>query len=190
MKAEIVANGLGEIVQHGYVVTDAEKSAIEWFDRIGAGPFYMGDVTLDNYVYRGVPTECELKIAIGYWGGIQIELIEPLNEADMLYTRALPAEAGKLNHFATHVSDLDALLESRNLKNRVLQSGAMLQSGVKFVYLENFMPGGHHLELIQAPESMLVSTAGMVAARSRWDGAKPVRPMTALAEDLAALNAS
>lgn len=176
----------GRIVQQGYVVGDAEAAAKLWAERTGAGPFYVMDHQLDSYVYRGVPTPLRLRIAFGYWADMQIELIQPLDAADSLYSRALETDAGKLNHYACLVDDLDGLLARRGLQDRVLQSGQM-PTGLKFVYLEAFIPGGLHLELIQPPASTLAAFQGMEALARRWDGRDPVRSGAALAEDLAAL---
>jgi hypothetical protein len=177
----------GAIMQHGYIVADVEKTALQWAERIGAGPFYVLDrMRMEQYYFRGVRTDVELCLGFGYWQGIQIELIRPLNEADTLYSRALHSCAGKLNHVATVVANIDAVLASRGLQQRVIQSGNM-PSGLKFVYLEEYVPGGLHLELIEAQESTLKAFAGMQTAARHWDGRNPVRPISALAQDLAAL---
>lgn len=174
-------------MQHGYIVDNVAKAAIEWSERVGAGPFYVLDqVKMDQYYYRGKRTEVELRLGFGYWGSIQIELITQLNDADTLYSRALKSAPGKLNHCATIVSDIDSLLSSRNLAKRVIQSGSM-PTGVKFVYLEEYLPDGLHLELIQPAGGALQGFAGMEAIARNWDGKNPVRPASALAEDLAAL---
>jgi hypothetical protein len=179
--------GFGSIMQHGYIVDDVEEAAVEWAERVQVGPFYVLDrILMDQYFFRGVRTDVELRLGFGYWRGIQIELIQPLNDADTLYTRALQTSAGKLNHLATVVADLDGLLASRRLKNRVVQSGNM-PSGLKFVYLEEYLPGGLHLELMEATQGTLMAFAGMRKACRYWDGRHPVRPMSALGPDLAAL---
>ena len=129
--------GFGAVMQHGYIVTNAAAAAVEWAQRVGAGPFYVIDrMPMDQYFYRGVRTELELRLAFGYWEGLQIELIEPLGSADSLYSRALRDAPGKLNHCATVVSDIDRLLAQHGLHDRVIQSGKM-PSGLKFVYLGN-----------------------------------------------------
>lgn len=184
-----MTGNFGTIMQHGYIVHDVEKTAREWADRVGVGPFYVMDQALDNYYYRGVRTPVELRLGFAYWGPVQIELIQPLSSTDTLYTRALKASAGLLNHCAAIVSDLDGLLEQRNLRSRIVQSGSM-PSGVKFAYLEEYLHGGLHLELIEAPENNLQVFAGMEAIARQWDGRNPVRGTADLGQDLAALQRS
>lgn len=179
----------GRIMQHGYVVGDVEQMVHEWATRVGAGPFYVIDTRMDEYYYRGVRTPVELHLAFGYWGSIQIELIQPLDNADTLYRRALNSAPGRLNHCATVVSDIDSLLASRGLQGRVVQSGSM-PTGLKFVYLDEYLPDGLHLELIQPAGAALQAFEGMEAVARGWDGLNPLRPASALAQDLAALRAS
>jgi hypothetical protein len=171
-------------MQLGYIVNDVEAAAVEWAERVGAGPFYVMDrIVMDHYYYRGVHTPLEMQLAFGYWGSMQIELIKPLTVTDTLYSRALHTSAGALNHCATVVTDIDALLARRDLQHRVIQSGKM-PTGLKFVYLDEHLPGGLHLELIEAQESTLMAFAGMEAASRNWDGNDPVRPASRLQQDL------
>ena len=179
----------GPIMQLGYIVEDAATAAHEWSARLGIGPFYVLDHNaMDDCYFRGTRTPAELRLAFGYWGSVQVELVQPLNGGTGFYRDALKG-AGKLNHCAVVVSDLDAVLTSRSLHDRVVLSGTM-PSGLKFVYLEEYLPGGLHLELIQATPSTLGAFAGMEAIARRWDGSNPVRPMSAIAQDLAAVAAS
>lgn len=186
METKYIGLNLGKIIQHGYVVKNIEQHAEIWAERVGAGPFYISEVVIDNYRYQGIQSDCKLRIAVGYWGSIQIELIQPLNDANNLYTMALPNENGKLNHCATYVTNLDELLTNQQLKDQVLHSGEV-SGNIKFVYLEKYLPGGHHLELIQFPESTIAALPLMEAAARQWDGKDPVRPASALQQDLAIL---
>jgi Glyoxalase/Bleomycin resistance protein/Dioxygenase superfamily len=184
-----MSGAFGQIMQHGYVVKDVKKAALEWSERVGVGPFYVLDrIAMDEYYYRGKRTDVEVCLGFGYWGSVQVELIQPLGDTDTLYSRALQSSAGALNHCATVVSDIDKLLKSRNLENRIIQSGSMA-TGVKFVYLDSYLPGGQHLELIQATPETQAAFAGMEALGRQWDGRNPVRSASDMAEDLAKLSA-
>lgn len=181
---------LGDVFQQGYIVDDVAKSAQEWAERTGAGPFYVMDhLAMEHYYYQGVQTPVEMRLAFGYWGPMQIELIQPLGSAVSLYSDALKSGgAGKLNHCATVIDgDLDELLARYGLKDQIIHSGHM-PTGLKFVYLGNYLPDGSHLELIQATEQAKMGFQGMQAIHAGWDGSsKPVRPITDLANDLANL---
>ncbi|MET0658752.1 MAG: VOC family protein [Steroidobacteraceae bacterium] len=180
-----MSGDIGPIMQLGYIVEDAAAAAAEWAERVGAGPFYVLDRNpMDDCYFRGERTPVEIRLAFGYWGSVQVELVQPLTTGPSFYREALRSGAGKLNHCAAIVTDLDTLLQQRNLQDRVILRGSM-QSGLKFVYLEEYLPGGLHLELIQATPSTLGAFAGMEAIARSWDGRDPVRPMSAIAQDLA-----
>lgn len=177
---------LGQIFQQGYIVANLEQAAQEWVERIGAGPFYVMDhLAMDNYYYRGQHTPVEMRMAFGYWGDIQIELIQPLGSATSLYSDALKTSADKLNHCATLVDgDLDKLLDQNDLRKHIIQEGNM-PTGLKFVYLGHYLPDGSHLELIQATEQARMGFQGMKAVHAQWDKhTRPIRPITDLAADL------
>lgn len=175
----------GPIFQHGYVVHDAEKAALEWADRMGVGPFYIIDQKIDDYVYRGQPMALELRIAMGYWGDVQLELIQQLSGGDTFYSAALEAAPGQLNHQAVLVGDVDVTIREMNLGQYVVHTGNLPM--IRFVYLENYLPDGLTLELIQADELARMSFGGAAAICRRWDGERPVRTHSDLASDLAKL---
>lgn len=178
----------GDIMQLGYIVADVKAVAAKWVESVDVGPFYILDsIAFDDYRYRGVRTELELCLGFAYWGSVQVELIQPLNTADTLYTRALKTAPGKLNHCATIVENIDELLNAHQLHDRVVHDGKM-PTGVKFAYLEDYLPGGLHLELTQVQESSLQAFAGMQAIAKSWDGKRPLRAMSELGADLAALS--
>jgi hypothetical protein len=176
----------GQVMQHGYVVHDVAAVAREWAERVGAGPFYVFDRMVMDQNFRGRHIEVETRLAFGYWDSIQIELIQPLNNVETLYSQGLRDAPDRLHHIATLVPDLSSLLASQRLEDRVVQSGTM-PTGLKFAYLNEYLPGKCHLELIQAPESALAGFAAMQAVSQQWNGDRPVRQVSDLGADMAAL---
>lgn len=175
---------LGDINQHGYVVTSVEKAALWYAEKVGAGPFYVGEFDLDNYRFLGEPQRCRLRIGTGYWGALMLEFIELIDAEATLYARSLPGEEGRINHFGINVADIDAWVAERSLEGSIIQSGEMRRSGVRFVYLDSIFPGGIHLELVQGPPQMLARAAAMAEASAKWDRRDPIRPMSALATEV------
>jgi hypothetical protein len=182
-----MSSHFGQIMQHGYVVHDVEKAATEWATRVGVGPFYVFEHMVMEQSFHDQRVEVHTRLAFGYWGDIQIELIQPLNAVETLYTQGLRDAPGKLHHVATIVTDLPGLLASRSLAGHVVQAGTM-PTGLKFAYLNEYLPGHCHLELIQAPESALAGFAAMKAISAQWKNDRPVRPISELGADMAALS--
>jgi len=184
-----MTDSFGPVMQLGYIVEDIDKAALDWVERVGAGPFYRLDsIVLDQYSYRGTATQLELSLCFGYWNDVQIELVRPLSTTDSLYTRALRDCPGKLNHMATLVTDLEAVLNQHKLHDRIVQSGGMPQ-GQKFVYLDEYLPGAIHLELIQAPAATLQFFTMMKKVAANWQGWKPVRDIASIGQDFSELKA-
>jgi methylmalonyl-CoA/ethylmalonyl-CoA epimerase len=179
---------LGPIFQHGYVVPDAEKAARKWAERMGVGPFYIIDQKIDDYVYRGQPMPVELRIAMGYWGDIQIELIQPLSGDGTFYHDALKTAPGELNHQAVLVPDIDKAIAELGLNRFIIHTGSLPM--IRFAYLENYLPDGLTFELIQADEPARMSFGGAAAICRGWNGECPVRTHADLASDLAQLRDS
>ena len=65
---------LGRCDQVGFVVSNLE-SAIAQYDPM-FGPFDVQDYGVIEYNYRGKPEDCELRIAYGKTGDLEIELIQ------------------------------------------------------------------------------------------------------------------
>ena len=72
----------GAIRQNGYVVRDIQAALDHWINVIGVGPFfYFDQVKIDDFRYRGQPSEAAASIALANSGQLQIELIQPRNTA-------------------------------------------------------------------------------------------------------------
>jgi hypothetical protein len=175
----------GAIIQHGYVVRDVEATARQWVEQMGVGPFYVNDQPIDDYVFRGKRVDLKLRIAVSYWRGVQLELIQPISPGDTFYSRALKRTPGKLNHYATRVTDVAAVVKSRNLEKYLVHTGAT--PGLKFAYMEDYLPDGTTLELMQIQDSTLSAFAAMEAICRTWDGTRPVRTMTEFMADIGVL---
>jgi Glyoxalase/Bleomycin resistance protein/Dioxygenase superfamily len=185
-RAGTVRKKIGPIVQHGYVVRDAARTALQWAERMGVGPFYMFEAPIQNYIYRGKPTPLTLRTGVSYWQGMQIELIQQTSSAPTFYTEALRKAPERLNHFAVMVPDIDAAIASLDAAKYVVHSGGT-DGGLTFKYLENYLPDGTTLEFMSAPQNNLMAFEGMKAVSRAWDGTKPLRTMTDLMSDLGAL---
>lgn len=176
----------GQVMQHGYVVADVEETAAAWASRAGVGPFYVIDQDLDDYLYRGQRLDVRLRIGVSYWNDLQIELIQPLSAAPTHYHHALK-NPGALNHYAVLCADVDDKLKEGGLESRVVHRGRL--PSVRFAYVEDYLPDGATLELMQADALALQAMAVMKASALRWDGARPLRSHADLAADAAALRA-
>ena len=100
---------LGPATQLGFVVRDVEAAVWHWIEVFGVGPFVVmehGTAQPPPPTYmRGTPVSVELKLAFGFMGDVQIELIEQRNDAPSPYTEFLAAGREGLQHLGFWVHD-------------------------------------------------------------------------------------
>lgn len=178
---------VGPIFQHGYVVADAEKTALRWGERAGIGPFYIFEQPIHNYVFRGKPTKLTMRTAVSYWQDIQLEIIQQITPEETFYSESLRNAPDKLNHFAMVVPDIAAKIIELDAARHVVHSGGT-DGGLTFTYLEHYLPDGTTLELMSVPPSNFLAFDGMKAICRSWDGTKPLRTVQDLMRDLGKLS--
>ncbi|MEJ0043875.1 MAG: VOC family protein [Rhizomicrobium sp.] len=91
----------GKVCQNGYVVRDIEAAMRHWTEVLGVGPFYYIErVKMDWFRYRGAPSDAEISIALANTGDLQIELIQPRNDAPSMYRDFLAGGREGLQHMS------------------------------------------------------------------------------------------
>ena len=168
----------GEPRQNGYVVRDIEAAMRHWSEVLGVGPwFYFERVPIEDFRYRGEPSPLEVSIALANAGALQIELIQPRNEAPSMYRDFLAAGREGLQHVAFWTERFDDdLARLRALGHEIGQSGAIGANG-RFVYFLTEAHPGTVVELseISGPKGRFFDHIRH-AART-WDGSHPIRRM-------------
>jgi hypothetical protein len=171
-----VSRIFGEPRQNGYVVRDVEAAMRHWSEVLGVGPwFYFEHVPIEEFRYRGQPSPLDVSIALANSGALQIELIQPRNDAPSLYRDFLAAGREGLQHLAFWTERFDdELARLRDLGHEIGQSGRIGENG-RFVYLLTESHPGTIVELseISGPKGRFFEHIHQ-AART-WDGSAPVR---------------
>ncbi len=166
----------GEIRQNGYVVRDIEAAMSHWTAVLGVGPFfYFERVPIEDFRYRGAPSNLAVSIALTNSGPLQIELIQQRNDAPSMYRDFLAAGHEGLQHVAYWTRNFDAdaaRLAADGLA--VGQSGNIGEAG-RFVYYETQGHPGTVVELseISGPKGRFFEHIADEAAS--WDGNEPIR---------------
>jgi hypothetical protein len=170
-----------DVVQLAYIVKPgALDAALDfWVNVMGAGPFYRGVFPLFDQVHKGQPTNQECEVACGYHGDMQIELIDPTNDApgpynDFLATSGAPPVGGLYHHVMLEQGDYDALVERMLAKGCKKAFDARNGAGDRICYLDATETTGGYIEVIESQFWPAVC-AGMRKARAEWDGGRPVR---------------
>lgn len=167
----------GEIRQNGYVVHDIHAAMEHWTRVLGVGPFfYVEKPPIEDFRYRGEPSDLDVSIALSNSGALQIELIQQRNQAPSMYRDFLDAGHEGLQHVAYWTETFDADFgRVEKLGYEVGQSGQVGGPDGRFVY---FTAEGHpgtviELSEISGPKGELFK---FIAETSReWDGSDPIR---------------
>jgi len=170
---------IGTILQWGYSVKgDIDVIAGEYAEKLGVGPFFvMRNPTFREFIHKGEPQEPQIQTAIAYWGDVQIELSQCINDAKTHHR--LGHQEG-LHHVCVLVDDLDETIERFKLRDKIMQT-IVSTGGQRNVYIESYIPGGYHLEIAEKNESIYRAFDRMKEAALQWDGTRPVREVSDLA---------
>lgn len=100
---------LGPATQLGFVVRDLDVAVHHWTKVLGVGPFLF----LENGTgrppnpsfFRGQEVRIEMRLAFGFIGDVQLELIQQVNDAPSPYREFLDSGQEGLQHLGYWVHD-------------------------------------------------------------------------------------
>lgn len=170
------SQSLGSVVQISAVVEDLEAAAYHWINAIGAGPFFLLEhVDVVDPKYRGEPTDLDISIAIGYSGGVGIELVQQHNDVPSVY-RELPAEPGGVfHHLAVMTEDFDKEVKKYITAGYEMAFEGTVAVGGRFSYVDTKKHLGCLVELIEltpvVKDLFMMIESGAIG----WDGSDPIR---------------
>ncbi len=166
----------GKIYQIAYVVEDLSKALNDWLKLTSAGPFFLFEhFEFVDPVYRGEPTDVDISIALGYSGGLCIELIQQHDERPSVYQEEI-VRKGYGQH---HVAVLEPQVEQRIKKYAAQGSPCLFRGafamGAQVAYLDTRATLGCMLELVESNDITRAVLKDMQQAHEEWDGHDPVR---------------
>lgn len=104
--------------QIGVVVSDVERATQYYSSVFGIGPFNVYDFAPDKHWYMEEPSPIRLRMGKASWGGLELELIEPL-EGKSMHREFLHSHGEGVQHLGFAVDDYDAVC------GRFLKAGFM-----------------------------------------------------------------
>jgi len=171
---------IGTILQLGYAIKgDIEVIAEEYATKLGVGPFFIvRNATFKEFIHKGEPQDPLIQTAIAYWGDTQVELSQCTNGAR---THHMLGHQKGLHHICVLVDDLDETVARFGLEDKIMQT-VVSTGGQRNIYIESYVPGGYHLEIAEKNESTATAFDRMKQAALHWDGTRPVREISELAQ--------
>lgn len=166
----------GQIAQIGYVVRDIDAAMDRWVKH-GVGPwFYVDRVQTDYFRYRGVDSDMQMSVALANSGDVQLELIQPRNDAPSMYKDFLDSGREGAQHIAYWSNDFQTLLDRSLAEGYTIgQEGSIGGEQGRFAYLDTEAEQGTVIEIsdISGPKGQFFRYIRDVAAT--WDGSDPIR---------------
>ena len=146
-KIEIGKTPFSKFGQIGLIVGDIDK-AVEFLSSLGIGPFVpMTWPACVEVREGGKPIDIKLKLKFAYWGGVELELTQPLTKC--MQMDFLKKTGGGIHHLAFFTDDLDGEVDKlvkRGIK--VIQRGRR-EKGGGFAFFDTEKYCGTVLELVQ-----------------------------------------
>lgn len=168
---------LGEVFQIAFVPADFDAALRFWTETIGAGPFYlMEHIQAENCKYKGEPASFDFSAAVGYWGDMQVELIQQHDTRPSIYTSWLEQGHQGLHHVCVAVNDM---AETRRVcaaaGATVMQEAQFRGGSAEVIYVDTHGGPGTMIEFWKGDDAGRKFFASIRDAARGWDGSKPLR---------------
>lgn len=137
--------------QTAYVTPDRDQAVAMLRERHGMkGDFILFEPDIEVSTPQGTG-RAKMRVALGWAGHHQIEIIEPVSGLVDLYYPDLPKQAGALgfHHTAVRVDEWDAFKAIAARENDAIAYRSGLE-GLEFIYLDARNTMGHYVEYMWA----------------------------------------
>lgn len=167
----------GPPTQLGIVVPALEPALDYWTGVVGAGPFYVIDDLQHEAFTVGeeAAPPPKMRIALGNWGEMQIELIEPHGDSEATWHQFLRARGGGIHHVSVWTDDYDAMVASARERGLAIEVTGHLAGGVRYTYFRAPSPADPLVEISELIPEVVSLYAMLRDAARDWDGTDPVR---------------
>lgn len=160
---------IGPIYQLAFVVEDLDAAIDQWVGD-GAGPFWLfDDFGFAEVVEPSGAASPRFDIALGYFGDVNIELMQILDDPGGLFRAT---ELPQPHHVARLTRDLDT--EIAKIGEPVLLKGTF-PTGQPAAFVDTKGSRGMLTEIIQYDEMVDGMLSAMRDGAKDWDGSEPRR---------------
>lgn len=171
--------GSQPFVQAAWFVEDIDRALAIWIGR-GAGPFRLARNMSIDTEYRGSPSQLDLSVAWGQFGGMQVECVQQHNDAPSAfldsYPDGPPTGIGGIHHMGMINPDYDAAMAGCRAQGFEPATAGNFD-GTRFAHIDTRESCGFMTELTEATEAILTFYADIEKSAEGWDGSDPIRPL-------------
>ncbi|TAL01777.1 MAG: hypothetical protein EPO08_08765 [Rhodospirillaceae bacterium] len=168
------------LIQMGYVTPDLESALDYWTGVAGAGPFYYAEYEPEQQVHRGQPTHIRFRLAYGFSGDMNIEVVQQLGGGKSAYSEALESggpfpKGGVLHHIMLAHDGYDGIYSDYITAGAERCYDAFVPGVGRFCYLDTRALMDCYLELVEDTRVFEAACAKMREIHLGWDGRNPRR---------------
>ena len=164
------------VIQMAYVVTDIQRAMQLWIEKLKVGPWFL----LPNFTgidpqYRGKASQADVSLAMSFAGHMNVELIQPNNDAPSVYREVLESRGPGFHHWGVATSNFDRDLERHRASGHDLAFWLRVPTGDRVAYMDATATLNGFIELIELGEGFEPAFNRFYRATIGWDGQDPVR---------------
>ena len=164
------------IIQMAYVVQDIRAAMEQWVSQLRVGPWFLLEhFTGVNPVYRGQPSRAEVALAMSFAGHMNIELIQPLNDAPSVYREVIERRGYGFHHWGKATTQFDRDLAQYRSGGHEVGFICEVPSGGRVAYMDTTRTLPGFVELIELGGAFEPVFSRFYRASIGWDGTDPVR---------------
>lgn len=170
---------LGSIMQVAYTVNDLEKAMHHWSSNLNVGPFFVFEhFALDDYRYRGKPSELDITLALAFSGSMCFELIYQHSTAPSVYTEIIEKRGYGFHHWAVSTEQFDKdLTDHITTGNEEVLYGKVSPVNGRAAYVNTYDELGGVIELIEINPAVEAFFSAVKEPSVNWNGTDPVRTL-------------
>ncbi len=127
------------IRQIAYVVPDIRAAARRHSALFGSGPYFIAEGYSDiPHIYRGEARTMSIDSALGQWGAVQIELIQPTDDRPSVFREGASADSAgpKCHHVCFHPDSLDEAIAGYEARGYPVAFDFTLPGGTRTVLMD------------------------------------------------------
>ncbi|HTT43585.1 MAG TPA: VOC family protein [Steroidobacteraceae bacterium] len=164
------------IIQMAYVVEDLDAAMAQWRTSLNVGPwFVLEHFTGEKPLYRGQHSRAAVKLAMGFAGHMNVELIQPKNDEPSVYREVIERRGYGFHHFGVATWEFDAAVAKYERAGHALAFVAAVPSGGRVGYMDTTAVLGGFTELIELGGAFEEVFGRFYRESCAWDGKDPVR---------------
>jgi hypothetical protein len=164
------------IVQMAYVVKDIRRAIEHWVTKLKVGPWFM----LEHFTgvdpkYRGQESRADVALAMAFSGHMNIELIQPHNEAPSVYKELIDRRGYGFHHWGVATWHFDREVEKYRAAGHETAFIAAVPSGGRVAYMDTTAELPGFVELIELGGAFDPVFSRFYRESIGWDGKDPIR---------------